>query len=63
MHIDIDEYCHYLMLTHAVYTIQGCIRKFRLGGAIAIEPPEKLRDHDLETTLNIWNRKPRRISI
>ena len=30
---------------------------------IAIEPPEKLSDHDLETILNIWNRKPRRISI
>ena len=33
---------------------QGCIQKFRLGGAIAIEPPEKLSDHDLETILNIW---------
>ena len=44
-------------------TMQGCIQKFRLGGAIAIEPPEKLSDNDLETILNIWNRKPRRISI
>ena len=43
--------------------MQGCIQKFRLGGAIAIEPPEKLSDHDLETILNIWNIKPHRISI
>ena len=43
--------------------IQGCIQKFRLGGAIPIEPPKNLSDHDLETILNIWNRKPRRIPI
>ena len=53
----------YMMLS------QGCIQKFRLGGggggggAIAIEPPEKLSDHDLETILNIWNRQPCRIPI
>ena len=29
------------------------MQKFRLGGVIAIEPPEKLSDHDLETILNI----------
>ena len=46
-----------------INTKQGCIQKFMLGGVIAIEPPEKLSDHDLETILNIWNRKPRRISI
>ena len=38
-------------------------QKFRLGGAVAIELQEKLSDHDLETILNIWNRKPCRISI
>ena len=45
-----------------MYT-QGCIQKFRLEGAITIEPPEKLSDHDLEMIMNIWNRKSHRISI
>ena len=37
--------------------------KFRLGVAIAIERPEKPSDHDLEMIMNIWNRKPCRVSI
>ena len=56
----------YNLKTHTcmyTYRYQGCIQKFRLGGAIATEPPEKLSDHDLETILNVWNRKPHRISI
>ena len=56
--------CKYISLKSFLPTSdQGCIQKFRLGGVIAIELPEKLSDHDLETKLNIWNRKPRRISI
>ena len=51
------------MIIQEYMYMQGCIQKFRPGGAIAIELPEKLSDHDLETKLNIWNRKPRRISI
>ena len=30
---------------------------------IAIESPEKLEDSDLEEILDVWHRKPRKISV
>ena len=38
--MDLTNYIEHVM------TKQGCIQKFRLGGAITTEPPEKLSDHD-----------------
>ena len=50
------------------HDIQGCIQKFRLGGGgggqiEAIEHFRGFLSYQQETILNIWNRKPHRISI